>query len=160
MLNNTYTLLQDTYQLVNTSFNYTNTQLNLLNQSMQANFNYTNSLIVQAANIANASVDRNDSLLAQLLYALIGSSSPGYINSTLNVTVFQEDQGRYWRDWTVKCRVYDFLGRQQQSPDVYCILNTTIAGEQYMEAEGEHFSGTVFINQLGDFDYDIRCFFT
>lgn len=125
-INTTQTLILD-------GFNSTLENLSGLQTSIEQNFTYTNSLIVETQIIANASVDRNDSLLAQLLYSLINHTG---VPTTGNVT-WTERSGpnppRYWRYWWIKVDVEDEYGNAVYYPEVGCNLTTSVTGEEVMD---------------------------
>lgn len=143
-------------------FNSTISNITFLRVNMTNNFDNTNQLILNTQVIANASVDRNDSLLAGLLYYLINRSEeccPPCQNLTIDE--FSVDNPVYWKDWTIKVRVEDLSGNVLSSPDVACVINTTQTPiPEYFTVEGEHFTYTEFIYTRGDWNYNISCFCT
>lgn len=143
----------------NQGFSDTWQNMNFIYQNLTESLNQTNQLILQTQIIANQSVDRNDSYLVQLIMQLINQTSTPVLG---NLTVEEYDVGlpKYWRDWTIKVRVYNDAGQQLQSPEVACTIETTQHPISYMEAEGEHFTKTLFITQYGDFTWDVNCFYT
>jgi hypothetical protein len=114
---------------------------------------------MQTQVIANASVDRNDSLLAQLLNLLINYSwSPPHY--PLNWTE-DPDPVIYQRTWSITVTANDVEGKIIQSPDSYCLINTTqTTTPTYMEAEGNHFIYSEHIYILDDFFWTTNCFWT
>jgi hypothetical protein len=132
-----------------------------LQQNITENFNYTNILIATAAATANASVDRNNSLLASLLYSLINFTYyPPTILTNLTFSSYDVDTVMFWKDWTIKGRVYDGTGRKYSDPEVYCLINTTLSSVQYMTPVADYFTATIFISQSSDFGYTVNCFFS
>jgi len=145
------------YDLINATYQ----EIQFLSESMVNNFTYTNSLITQVGDIANASVDRNDSLIVTLINNLINLTSSQIVTpSNLTYIVVSQDVPRYWRDWNIVIRAYDSNGRLRSSPEIYCIMTTTTnPTPTYMEESGINFRYSEFINQFGDFQYTISCGF-
>ncbi len=148
-INDTLTLVNATYeevqiaqeQIENLSiqvdggFNQTFIELNntqvLITQSTTTIINN----ITYAAQVANNSVDRNDSLLAELLILLINNNGTGsgYFDNGLNIT---EDAGfpNQFSMWQIFLTVENAAGVQIGYPLISCYINTTnnpptVAGE-------------------------------
>jgi len=139
-------------------YNTTNISIEMINQTLYE-INRTQEMVLETQVIANASVDRNNSLLAQLLYYLINLSESHMIPGNLTWT---EDPGRviYGKYWRIKVYVYDDSGYPVYYPEVACTINTTLHSLQYMEDEGNHFSARLYIYQGGDFEWTVNCFYT
>jgi hypothetical protein len=116
-------------------------------------------LIIQTQNIANASVDRNNSLLAELLYLLVNWSVYGP-PCNLSVDQYSVDTPTYYKDWTIKVKAYNY-DNLIQSPEVACLINTTQTNSAvYMTPEGDHFTYTEVVRASmpgEDFDWDVEC---
>jgi hypothetical protein len=141
-------------------FNATVANITFLQQNMTNSFNNTNNLILQTQVIANASVDRNSSLLAYLLYQLLNISSSYIVPANITWT---EDADRvvYHTYWSIKVHVYDIYDKSLFYPDVQCTINTTMHDLQYMEPQGNHFISTLYISRDDpDFSWTTRCFWT
>jgi hypothetical protein len=133
--------------------------ITFLQQNMTNNFNYTNSLIQQDILVSNGSVDRNNSLLAQLLYLLInGTGTPVTGNTTW--TEYSIDNPVFYRTWNIKVKAYDEYGRIISDPYVACTIVTSQDPLQYMDVEGNHFSSSIFIYTHGEFTWTTNCFRT
>jgi hypothetical protein len=143
---------------VTNQLNAISSNITYLNYTIINNFNTTNQLILDTQMIANASVDRNSSLLAQLLYLLVNYSTYGGPCSDLNVSQYSVDTVRYWTDWTVKVKVNQGT-TLKSDPDVYCLINTTQTATTYMDVEGDHFTFTELITTPphGDYNWSIGC---
>jgi hypothetical protein len=130
--------------------------ITFLQQTMENDFNQTNQLILDTQVIANASVDRTDSYLAWLLWKIInGTGSP--INGSVTWDEYYVDRVAYWHSWTIKIKVYDEYGSIVRSPLAYCTIETNMHPLQYMVSEGDHFTITLFINQLDDLSWITFC---
>lgn len=145
-------------------FNNTIANITFLQENMTNNFNVTNQLILETQVIANGSVDRNNSLLADLLYELLNwtdFSDPYCVNATLNTTIFSVDEVIYWSNWTIEVKAYGASSNLLSSPDVVCFVNTTLTPAQtYMDVEDAYFTYTEFISSLDDFYWNTSCFCT
>ena len=166
--------------------NLTNlTYIEVLNVSSEINL--TQQMILDTQVIANGSVDRNNSLLADLLYYLVNKSDeccPACGNLTWieygqgshhnendnscedegdenNDGCNDEDRVGYWRWWTIKVKAYDVNNDMICSPDIACLINTTQTPNQvYMDVEGSHFTFSEFIYTRGPFEWDTECICT
>jgi len=142
---------------INTGITAIVQNITYLRGNMSSNFDQTNQLILQTQIIANSSVDRNNSLLAYLLYLLInGTGSP----VTHNLT-WTEDYGEviFWKDWTIDVVVYDEYGGRISYPDVDCTIETSLHPLQYMDPQGSFFRESLFIDNVGEFSWIVQCFY-
>jgi hypothetical protein len=146
--------------LMNDSFNYTWSLLDGINASINESYYNLNQSIYYVAMVANASVDRNDSLLALLLYnltSIIVTPSGGI----LNYTAFDVGDVVYKDNWHIKVRAYDpVTNAQVSSPDGECYITTTYTPIALMVPQGEHFAYSERINYMGDFNWNITCQYT
>jgi hypothetical protein len=153
--------LSDDLANLSLDLNLTNEYILNMNQTMVTNFNTTNQYIMDTQIIANASVDRNDSLLAQLLYFLVNwSTTENPFCGNLTADQFSVGNPIYWKDWTIKVFARDGDGDGIGYPDAYCLINTTQNPTQsYMDDEGDHFTYTEFnkVKPGGQFDWTIHC---
>jgi len=65
----------------------------------------------------------------------------------------------FWSDWTISVAAFDGSSRIQD-PSSYCTMNTTLTPLQLLTPSGSGFTGTVFINELGDFQWTVNCYYT
>ena len=149
---------------VSNSFNITWSKLDTMNATIQSMYANISNLTYNVAIIANSSVDRNDSLLARLLYNLTGLVTS--INMTGTVVPHTENAGtvRYFDMWTIKVQAYDGIihdDHKLQYPDVQCYITTTITPTSTaMTPYGTQFKYSEFINSLAGFDWTIVCYRT
>jgi hypothetical protein len=119
-------------------------------------------LTYNVAIIANSSVDRNDSLLAQLLYNLTGLVTS--INMTGTVVPHTENAGPvyYFDTWTIKVQAYDgIIDHKLQYPDVQCYITTSqTPTSTAMTPYGVQFKYSEFIYSLNDFTWNVVCYRT
>ena len=156
-------------QVANISVQIGNLSTNLTNQFIQTwtyqnqtnlliNATYTNlsQRITVVGNIANASVDRNDSYLAGLILSLL----PGSSNSTLNYTIKSVDSPIFMKTWSISVRAFDSrTGKTIKYPDGYCMISTNLPSPFVaMTVDGENFKYSILINRLGDFTYTVSCY--
>ena len=115
--------------------------------------------IATAIYTANASVDRNNSLIVSLLLQLLNYSlTPG---AGLNLYWSETADPAYFRkDWNLRVdATADPDNRSIWYPDIQCLVNTTNTGGvwQYMTSEGNHFIYTETVTTLESFSYNTRC---
>jgi hypothetical protein len=135
-------------------------QIVFLNQTVVSNFNATDNMILQTQVIANSSVDRNNSLLAYLLYVLMNWTQQGAPCGNLTIDEVEVGDIRYYHDWMIKVKAYNF-GNLISSPGAACVINTTLTNPAvYMDVEGDHFSYTEHITTVpgSDFSWKVNCF--
>ena len=114
-------------------------------------FNATNQLIQFAAETANGSVDRNNSLLYTMLhYLLIKAGYPITGNVTAVPISASPEVPVYYADWTITAGVVDEYNRTIAYPDVECFMSSNLAPTFRMTPVGQTFIGTVFIDTLAD----------
>jgi hypothetical protein len=108
---------------ISNSFNQTWYNQNQTNVLINATLvNITQQLVV-VSNIANSSVDRNDSYLAYLLSLIINNTG---IPVTRNLTVFEEaDLPILNKDWEIRVEVINEYNISVGYPLVSCLINTT-----------------------------------
>ena len=136
------------------SFLITWDKINQTNVLINSTFTNLSQQITVVGQIANASVDRNDSYLAGLIRSLLPPSSGTALNHTEIV-----DTVVFWSDWTISVAAFDGSSRIQD-PSSYCTMNTTLTPLQLLTPSGSGFTGTVFINELGDFQWTVNCYYT
>jgi len=113
--------------------------------------NYTNQLVMYAAGVANSSVDRNNSLLYNMMhYLLIKAGYPITGNVTAIFIGASPEIPYYWDDWTITAGAKDEYNRTISYPDVECFLTSNMGPRFRMTPVGTDFVGTVFINVLVD----------
>ena len=141
-INNTVT---NVYNDTQTLQNITNAWFNfvmgkLANITVQVNYTYVNlsSQIQYAAAVANASVDRNDSYLANLsrgIAATVGAPITGQLT-----VVSDADRARYLKDWNLEAIVYNEYNLTVGYPPVMCYVSTSnspLTVEAPMTFEGD-----------------------
>lgn len=121
--------------------------------------NYTNQLVLYAADVANASVDRNNSLLYNMLYYLMlkaGYPITGNVTAVFISAV--PERPVYKENWRITAGVIDEYNRTISYPDVECYMSSNLAPTFKMTPEGEHFIGDLFQNTLVDeVSIDVTC---
>jgi hypothetical protein len=147
---------------VSDSFNITWSKLDTINYTIQSMYANISNLTYNVAIIANSSVDRNDSLLAQLLYNLTGLVTS--INMTGTVVPHTENAGSvyYFDTWTIKVQAYDgIIDHKLQYPDVQCYITTSqTPTSTAMTPYGVQFKYSEFIYSLNDFTWNVVCYRT
>jgi hypothetical protein len=136
--------------------------LEQVNESMGAYYVNLSDQIYMVGLIANASVDRNDSYIVQLLQGLLGSVVNGTNQTGQNVS-WVESPGPvvYWADWELRVDVtHPASGKTLTFPDVLCDVWTskTFVYEP-MLPRGNHFIYTTFINSMDPFTWVVQCQF-
>ena len=147
---------------VSDSFNITWSKLDTINYTIQSMYANISNLTYNVAIIANASVDRNDSYLAQLLRNLTGLVTP--VNLTGSGVPYTENAGtvRYFDTWTIKVQAYDgVVDKKLKYPDVQCYITTSQTPmSTAMTPYGTQFKYSEFINSLVDFSWVVTCYWT
>lgn len=118
------------------------------------------SQITVVGQIANASVDRNDSYIVQLLINLTSIVTPPSSGTLVNYTE-DADVPVYLRVWYIRVDALDSATNRSLSyPDVMCDINTTqTTTTTQMTVQGEHF---VYSERIlypsGDFSWTVLCY--
>lgn len=142
---------------VDNQFNQTWAYQNQTNLLINATYNNLSQQITVVGQIANASVDRNDSYLAGLILSLL----PGASNSSLNYTVDSEDAPIFMKTWSIQVTARNSAGKVIQYPDSYCTISTNLPSPVVqMTSQGNHFVYSILINRLGDFTYTVACYWS
>lgn len=149
-------LQQNLTQLSENTSAWFNLTYTVINQTMG---NVTN-VIYYAAGVANSSVDRNDSYLAQLLQ-LLAATTGAPINHTLTVSTSAE-RPVYYKEWNVNTTVTNEYGVKVGSPLVSCFINTTNTppttnGLMSWNAGQERFTYHEKVKLLGNFTWSVGC---
>ena len=141
---------------MNESFNITWDRMTQMNATL-ANLTV---LITEVGQIANSSVDRNDSLIARLLLNLTRCLS--CMNTSGQPLAHSEsrDSVVYWSDWSITVTAIDNSSNSIVSyPDSYCQISTTLSPvATFMTVAGTGFTYTEFIQAPGDFLWTVNCF--
>lgn len=150
---------------VNDSFEITFNQLTSINTTLNDTYNNLSEQIYYAAQVANGSVDRNDSYLADLLNDILGQIDPGNGSALIdpNWTETWDEPIYYRSDWELRVDVYDPNDGNSRVvyPDVYCVVNTTQTPiPQTMDPVGNHFLYGEFVGVRGDFEWTVDCLWT
>lgn len=107
--------------------------------------------------IANQSVDRTDSYLAQLIQNLTGIVAPPSQGTVLPHTETFNNPV-YWSNWQIRADVETISGRPVFHPDVACTINTTLTpAPTLMTPKGNHFVYTEFITSSNTYSWTIVC---
>ena len=144
-ISNSFEITWDKIESVNTTVN--NVYSNLSNE------------IYIVGQIANNSVDRNDSYIVQLILNLTNLVSPGSPGDPTNWTEDAEIPV-YMKTWSIK--VYPYYGPSGNAlsfPDVTCDIQTDLpSDEEEMTVEGNHFKYSIKITRVGDFNWFVNCY--
>lgn len=107
---------------MNQSFEITWDKIESVNVTLGNVYQNLSNEIYIVGQIANASVDRNDSYIVFLLNQILTGIPSG--NATLT---WNETAGRviYYRNWKIDVEVYDSVGDIVGWPEVGCYINTT-----------------------------------
>ena len=106
--------------------------------------------------VANSSVDRNDSLVVNLLYQLLAGH--GANNGTLTVTEYAT-HARFWRGWGIFVKVFNSDGEVDAS-QVSCNIESNNPGVEgpfvldYFESFDQFESRSLETIETQDFKYD------
>lgn len=109
---------------INNSFNITWTKIDQINVSINNTFNNLSQQITYVGQIANASVDRNDSYLAYLLYQIINNTGVPQNFSLAVSTNFTPNPPQYLKPLMFQSRVLNEFGMQVGEPTVTCLITT------------------------------------
>lgn len=107
---------------MNESFEITWDKIDSVNATVGDVYNNLSNDIYIVGQIANNSVDRNDSYIVYLLNQLITGIPDGNVTLTWNETA---SSVIYYRDWTMYVDVFNSAGLEVQWPLVACYINTT-----------------------------------
>lgn len=171
LVNMTVLLNSISGQIGNVSIQIGELSFNMTNQFQQTwvNQNATNVLINQSyqnltqqiilvGQIANASVDRNDSYLAWLILQLNSSVAFPF---GCNITYSEDaDVPAFMKMWEITVSPNDVRGKDAKYPDVICSIATTltpISTAMTPDSSGKHFTASEFINYRGDFNWIVDC---
>lgn len=145
----------------NISQNFIQTWVNQNQTDVLINSTYQNltQQIIVVGQIANASVDRNDSLIVQYLVNLTNLLPVNRTGLSINFTE-DADSVVYWVNWDVIVTTYGVDGKVVQYPDSYCNILTNYAGSSQMVPFGSKFKYTEFINRLDTFVWDVSCYWS
>ena len=147
-------------------FNLTWAGQNETNILINATYQNITQQLIYVANVANASVDRNDSYLAYLLHFIInGTNIP--VNYTLNV-VTDADPPILHSMWHVRAVAYNEYGVLTGMPVVSCYVTTVNlppSTNQLMTPNRVKINNTWFegfewsekITLMNQFDYNVSC---
>jgi hypothetical protein len=125
LLNNTQLadLLSNLSIQMSGGFNTTWQMINSTNVLIGETYTNLTQQIVYVGNVANGSVDRNDSYLAQMLQLLV-SSTGAPITHVLTVTEYA-DTPTYYKNWDVDVEVRNEYNVSVGYPVISCFINTT-----------------------------------
>lgn len=141
------------------SFEITWDKLDSINATINATFVNISNQLIYVAGVANASVDRNDSLIVQLLYNITGWTAPPGSGDPVNWTEewTTPQLNRYWRI-VVIARDPD-TNQVVAYPDVLCDIITNLPTDTtLMDPFNNEFRYQLFINRQGDFTWNVSCY--
>lgn len=145
---------------VNASFNVTFTKLDQLNTTINQTFTNISQQITEVGIIANGSVDRNDSLLAQLLFML----KDDLVANEIIVVVESTSPLVFRHDFTVNVTATDSLGNVLDGGSVNCFINTTnnppTVEELMNPVAGPKFTFTEKVIVVFGYQWDTWCVYT
>lgn len=107
----------DSFEITWDNIESVNTTILDVNQSVQ-------DTLYWVGGVANNTVDRNNSYLAQLLHQLLNQTSSPVTNNTLT-WVENTSNVVYYGNWNIDVEVYNSQGRVVGWPVVSCLINTT-----------------------------------
>lgn len=124
-INDTYTLVSNLSNNTQNWFNITWDKIDSINVSFNASFENITNQLIYIAQVANGSVDRNDSYLA-LLIQNIGNSLGIPVTHALNVTTtIDPNPPRYMKSITYISAVENEFNLTVGEPTVGCLISTT-----------------------------------
>lgn len=109
--------------------------------------------------IANQSVDRTDSYLAELIKNLTSIVAPPVPGNPVDHTETFANPV-YWDDWTIRVDAVDPFNPNKPLfyPDVLCYIETSLSpGYSPMTPTGNHFRYTEFISSANTLTWDVYC---
>jgi hypothetical protein len=152
-INNVSVTMNQSFAITWQQLNYTNY---LINQTVQQ----LNQSIYYVAAVANASVDRNDSYLAQLIRNLSLTINPNNTGIVLAHTD-EPEYPVYFRVWNIQVTALSPSGKKVAFPDSKCYINTTLTTTQtLMTADGEKYKYAERITSTAPFDWTVSCFYS
>ena len=145
---------------VNNSFEIVFDKIDSVNVTINETFTNITQQIHEVIQVANGSVDRNDSYLAWLLQLIYNGSNPAVSGAAL-YWVESADNVIYADDWYIEVDVYaNATEKRVTFPDVMCYINTTqtpIAVDMDPKANGFEYDEYITIKGGGAFDWNIEC---
>lgn len=118
-IGNLQTNMTDSFEITWDMIESVNGTVLNINQSIQ-------DTLIWVAGVANDSVDRNDSLIVQLLYQLLNETTyVPPINYSLTWNETPDDRVQYYVQWNIDVEVFNSNGIQVGWPLVACYINTT-----------------------------------
>lgn len=146
---------------IENGFNMTLEKLDQLNTTVTTQYNNLTNQIYYVGQIANGSVDRNDSLLYYLLVNLTNLVTPVNLTGTLVNWTEDVDAPIYHDTWNIRVDVYDPDDTEQRLtyPDVLCYISTTQTPTAVrMDDQGNHFVYDEFIYLRGTWTWSVSCY--
>ncbi len=144
---------------INASVEITWDKLDSINVTLGNVYTNLSQEIYVVGQIANASVDRNDSYVVYLLNQIINTTTPPSSGDPVSWTE-DADVPVYMRYWTIRVYPYDSsTGRSLSYPDVMCDIETDLPSpNEDMDVEGNHFKYKLRITRIGDFNWIVNCY--
>lgn len=159
-INENQALIENLSYDVAAGFNETFIQINNTNTLINDSTTVILSNISYVAQVANDSVDRNDSFIVELLYQILNNGTPTTGLSGAVSFTEEFEQPVFFDDWTIN--VTAFIGGTQVGNEyISCFINTTnnppATGEQMEPIDGPKFTYTERVQNLNTFDWDVWC---
>lgn len=144
---------------INESIEITWDKIDQINVTLGNVYTNLSQEIYVVGQIANNSVDRNDSYIVYLLSQIINTTTPPSSGSLVDWTE-DADTPVYMRYWNIRVDAYDpATGRSLQYPNVMCDISTDLpSSTEDMDVEGGHFTYSLKITRVGSFDWVVNCY--
>jgi hypothetical protein len=140
------------------NFNTTWSMIQSVNVTLNQTYANLSSLIRWVGGVANASVDRNDSLLALLLLNLTRCGTCANVSGQPVNWTASFDEPHYMRVWNLQVAALGPGNRTLAYPDVLCDFMTPLTSWKPMAPQGDYFMASDFITILGVWTYNVSCY--
>jgi hypothetical protein len=142
--------MNNTAEKIYTNITYIYQNISFIYQNMTNSFD-------DLTHVANGSVDRNNSLLADLLYRLINYSGTPIVNNLTWVTAYNLAPV-YRAFWDVNVTAYNEYGQVVGSPEVDCTINATDSDIESMHWNNglDVFTAKIFVSGW-NFEWNTSC---
>jgi len=143
---------------INESIEITWDKIDQINVTLGNVYNNLSQEIYVVGQIANNSVDRNDSYVVYLLNQIINTTTPPTPGTSVNYTESYTIPV-YMKMWTITVYPIGETGRQVGYPDVMCEIETDLPTPIVdMTVQGSHFVYSVKLTRPGDLNWVINCY--
>jgi hypothetical protein len=145
---------------MNESFEITWDKIESVNQTINITYTNLSQQIWYVGQIANNSVDRNDSYIVELLLNLTGIVTPSNLSGTVLNHTEDYDPPVFWSDWDIIVHAY-YEGDLVEPPLSTCYIQTSLTPENttMTQIAGYHYYEE-FINRLRPFNWNVTCIYT